>query len=362
MERGFDGNKLYDAIDLLENGPGRAEALLGAITQADKAGDSYWRMFFRFEYISEQYFHGEAVKCIPAVAEAEAVYKENPKAITRYKGDTLCKEAYIMSVLLSADTISCLPQVPLIQWKDMLDNFYRLSKKSGMAERCYYWQMFWHWRCIDFKQAEDYLKMAWNTKMDDRFGCVACEHAYAAGFYLETGQKGMAYMYAGKLEKHIMHTSCDNALPYLWAAYSKEALDRGAVNEALPFAKKLYKNCNKDKRDLEYIGIVLRCFAYGNINKALQIFIKWSGYATDTWNQRAKYYFYMGSWVLFRELSKKQDIVNLKPTENQGFWRKDGKYGTQALADWFYKETLEIAKNFDKRNGSNYYSGHLSFA
>lgn len=139
----FDGNSLINIIHMQKRGKPRIDMLKDAIVQADQAGDNYWRMYMRFDYIAEQYFHGDAVKCIPVVTELENVFKENPAAVERHKGDTLGKEAYIMAVILGVDTIACLPQVSLEQWDNMLDGLYSLVKQFGMAERSYYWQVFW---------------------------------------------------------------------------------------------------------------------------------------------------------------------------------------------------------------------------
>lgn len=59
MKRGFDGNKLYDSIDLLENGPGRAEALFDAITQADKAGTTTGGCFSVLNIFQNSIFMGK---------------------------------------------------------------------------------------------------------------------------------------------------------------------------------------------------------------------------------------------------------------------------------------------------------------
>lgn len=80
------------------------------------------------------------------------------------------------------------------------------------------------------------------------------------------------------------------------------------------------------------------------------------------WDQKAKYYFYMGSYVLFRELSKKKADASLELPAKSGVWREDGIYNTSVLADWFYKQASNIAESFDKRNGNDYYTKHLEIA
>lgn len=358
----FDGEKLINIIHMQQRGKTRIDMLKDVIAQADQAGDNYWRMYMRFDYISEQYFHGDAVKCIPVVTELENVFKENPAAVERHKGDTLGKEAYIMAVILGVDTIACLPQVALEQWDNILDGLYSLVKQFGMAERSYYWQVFWRWMYIDWEKAEEYLQKAWNTKPDDRFDCESCEHAYATSLYLHMGQKEKADTYAEKVEKGILDDVCDDTFPNLWSSYLEYALFNSDIKSAVPYARKLYRKCNNDQGDLKHMGKVLQYFAYKNTTKGVKLFQKRLEWTNGIWDKKAKFSFYTGAWALFRELSKKSETVKMELPMEFAQWREDGVYETAVLADWFYKESEAIAKSFDKRNGTGFYMEYLKHA
>ena len=358
----FDGQRLIREIHLLERGKPRIDMLKEAIAQADQAGDNYWRMYMRFDYISEQYFHGDAVKCIPVVTELEDVFKENPGAVERHKGDTLGKEAYIMAVILGIDSISCIPQVSSEEWDKLLDGLYSLVKQFGMAERSYYWQVFWRWLYVDLDKAEEYLNKAWNTKEDYRFDCEACEYSYAARLYLEMGQKKKADTYAEKIEEDLLDEQCDSASTNLLDFYLKDALYRGDIKTAGRYAKKLHRKHNKDQGDLEYMGQVLQYYAYSNISNGLTLFKRRLIWTIGMWHQRANFHFYTGAWVLFRELSKEQDKTSMELPKEFEAWKEDGIYETAVLADLFYKKSSEIAERFDKRNGSSYYKDYLERA
>lgn len=358
----FDGDKLIRKIHLMEHGKPRTDMLKDAIVQADQAGDNYWRMYMRFDYISEQYFHGDAVKCIPVVTELENVFRENPAAVERHKGDTLGKEAYIMAVILGVDSISCIPQVSLEEWDKLLDGLYSLVKQFGMAERSYYWQVFWRWLYVDLDKAEEYFNKAWNAEPDYRFDCEACEHSYAARLYLEMGQKEKADTYAEKIEKNLLDESCDGASTNLLNFYLNDALYRGDVKAARQYARKLHRKQNKDQGDLEYMGKVLQYYAYTNTSNGLALFKRRLDWTIGMWNQKSIFHFYTGALALFRELSKKQHKADMElPKEFEAF-RQDGVYETAVLADWFYKKAEEIAERFDKRNGSSYYADYLGRA
>lgn len=361
-DNGFNGDALINIIHMQPRGKARTGMLEDAIAQADQAGDNYWRMYMRFDYISEQYFHGDAVKCIPVVTELENVFKENPAAVERYKGDDLGKEAYIMAVILGVDTISRLPQVTLEQWDSLLDGLHSLVKQFGRAERSYYWQVFWRWVYVDPQKAEEYLQKAWNTKPDDCFDCESCEHSYAARLYLNMGHKEKADTYAEKVEKGILPDVCDDTFPNLWSYYLEYALFNNDIGSAVPYARKLYRKCNNNQGDLCHIGKVMQYFAYKNTKKGVNLFQKRLEWTNGIWDQCAKFYFYTGAWALFRELSKKTEETEMELPKEFAQWREDGIYETASLADWFYKEAEAIAESFDKRNGSGFYMEYLKRA
>lgn len=356
----FDGDVLIKKIHLQNHGKPRIEMLKDAIVKADQAGDSYWRMYMRFDYITEQYFHGDAAKCIPVVQELESVFKENPAAVERYEGDDLGKEAYLMAVELGVDTIACLPQVSLEEWDKLLDEYYKLIKQFGMKERSYYWQVFWKWLYIDLNKAEEVFKKIWETEPDSRFDCEACEHSYAARLYLEMGQKEKADTYAEKIEKDLLDKTCEGAQANIWSFYLKYALYNKDIQMARPYARKLYRKHNKDQGDLEDMGQVLQYYAYKNTARGLKLFKERIEWTKGMWNQRSKFYFYTGSWALFKELAKDNNTINIDLSKKAfELWKEEGIYETAVLADWFYKKALEIAESFDNRNGSSYYTEYL---
>lgn len=314
----------------------------------------------RFDYITEQYFHGDAAKCIPVVQELESVFKENPAAVERYEGDDLGKEAYLMAVELGVDTIACLPQVSLEEWDKLLDEYYKLIKQFGMKERSYYWQVFWKWLYIDLNKAEEVFKKIWETEPDSRFDCEACEHSYAARLYLEMGQKEKADTYAEKIEKDLLDKTCEGAQANIWSFYLKYALYNKDIQMARPYARKLYRKHNKDQGDLEDMGQVLQYYAYKNTARGLKLFKERIEWTKGMWNQRSKFYFYTGSWALFKELAKDNNTINIDLSKKAfELWKEEGIYETAVLADWFYKKALEIAESFDNRNGSSYYTEYL---
>lgn len=358
----FDGDKLIREIHLSEHGKPRINMLKEAIAQADQAYDNYWRMYMRFDYISEQYFHGDAVKCIPVVTELENVFKENPAAVERHKGDTLGKEAYVMAVIIGIDSISCIPQVSLEEWDKLLDGLYSLVKQFGMAERSYYWQELWRWLYVDLDKAEEYFNKAWNTKPDYRFDCEACEYSYAARLYLRMGQKEKADTYAEKIEKDLLDAPCSGASNNILDFYLKDALYRRDIKAAKPYARKLHRKHNNDQGDLEYMGEVLQYYAYSNTHNGMALFKRRLDWTIGMWNQKSNFHFYTGAWALFRELSKKHGKVTMELPKEFEAWKEDGIYETAVLADWFYKKSAEIAERFDKRNGSNYYKDYLERA
>ena len=114
--------------------------------------------------------------------------------------------------------------------------------------------------------------------------------------------------------------------------------------------------------DLSYIGAVIRCFAYTNIEKAIEKFVSGMELVLGLWDQKKVYDFYKGAYVCFHELAKNKDTVTLSLPEEFPMYNKSGSYNCKELEQWFYEQAEATGNKFDKRNNSNYFKKNLSLA
>ncbi|MBS5145664.1 MAG: hypothetical protein KHY89_09210 [Butyricicoccus pullicaecorum] len=351
----FNGTAIYSFLETLPDGAQKLSALSDAIQQADSANDPYWRLLFRTDYACQAIFHDDAPKAIPAAAEFNAILKQYPEALP----EELLTFSHLLIMQTAIEPINDLPQIPLSEWEQLLDEFQILTERYQLGERTYWAQMARFWQYIDKEKAFAYLKKSWNTPRDDMSDCEACEYSYAIYLSLLFGDRDAADMYAKPIKEHTVEY-CKDTPKLMWLAYLEDALRRGDLTEAKPLADKLFDRIHADKSELNYLAAVLHCWAYTNLDKALEQLPLYVDWALSMWNQKIKYDFCKASWVCFHELSKKQDCISLPLSAAFPLYQEDNMYHTDALAHWFYAEAEKIAARFDARNGTDYFQHDLT--
>lgn len=107
------------------------------------------------------------------------------------------------------------------------------------------------------------------------------------------GNRAAADEYAKPMEQGRMRFCPDTPHLY-WPAYLEYALDHGDMKEAEKRANALYRKADRDKSDLSYTGAVLRCWAYTDPERALELFAKRLEWSIGMWDQKKAYDFDKG--------------------------------------------------------------------
>lgn len=353
----FDGKALASYLSMVPGGAPRMDALKNAIGLADEAGDAYYGLFWRYDYACEATFRDDATKAMPVAAEFAQMFEEYPNALPKDGG----AEAYLMITQMGIDPVAYLPQIPIEQWEQMMEQFHALVKRFHIGMRTYWWQMARFWTYIDKKKAFEYFEKFWKTGRDGLSDCRACERSNAVRMCLLIGDRAAADEYAKPLKAGKFQFCSDTPHLYL-LAYLEDALDRGDLDEARPLANQLSRKGNRDKSDLSYVGAVLRCFAYSDLDRAIERLTSRLEWTFGMWDKKKVYDFYKGAWVCFRELSKRQDTISLDLPKEFAMYQADGTYDCAALEQWFHDQAEDIAGQFDKRNGSDFFARDMAAA
>lgn len=351
----FDGEMLMREMSIVPSGAMKMDALKEAIRQADEAKQDYYRLIFRYDYASEATFHDDPPKAMPIAAEFSHIFEENPTALPEDSG----KDAYLMIIQMGIDPIVHLPQIPMTQWEELMKQFYDLVKHYHVGLRTYWKQMTNFWQYIDKEKAFEYFEKFWKTGRDSLSDCRACDRSFAVRMCLLVGDRKAADEYAKPLKAGRIRFCPDTPQLY-WLAYLEDALDRGDLKEAIPFANQLFYKGNRDKGDLSYLGAVLRCWAYTDLDKAIEKLTSRLEWTFGMWDQKKIYDFYKGAIACFRELAKRQEVVSLNLSKDFPLYNEENSYNCTTLADWFYNQAEVIAKRFDARNQSDYFVKNLA--
>ncbi len=356
MKNRFNGRAIQNVIERLPDGASKMAALLDAIQQADEAGELYWRLHFRYTYIYQATFHDDAPKAMPMAAEFSSIYDGHFEEAQR---TVFGPAAYLYVMEMGVEPAVRLPQIPLEQYEAMLAKFRDLTRRFGLGEQVYWWEMFFRWQYADIQQAKKCLETAWRAPKDKVSDCVACEHTRAVELYLALGDRETADRYAKPLlERRI--SPCGSTFQQLNQIYLDDALDRGRLDEAIPYAQKLQKIGERDRGDLSYISSVLRCWGLADTKQALALFSRRLEWTFGMWDQKWLYDFYKAAWVCFREADRKQ--LKLRLPEKFPLYRADGVYDAPELAVWFYQQAKNIGERFDQRNRARYFADNLAKA
>lgn len=355
MKNNFHGAALSQQLDRL-SGSVKMAALLSAIQQADEAKDHYYRMLFRYEYAYEATFHDDPPKAMPAAIEFGTIFEEHPEVLGPDG-----REMYLMITQMAIDPVVSLPQIPLEQWESMMEQFHLLIKRFNLGHRVYWWQMCRFHIYLDKQKAFAYFQKFWKTGRDALSDCRACERCYGVRLHLLMDDFAGAEEMAKPIKQKRIRF-CSDTPHLMLLAYIEDAMDRGDLKTALPYARELKRIAHRDKSDLSYIGAVLRCFAYSDLEIAVDLMEKSFPWIIGMWNQKLMYDFYKGVWTVLRQLRKKNDTFHLNLPEQISCYREDGIYQLPELEIWIYQQAKSIAERFDTRNGTDYFSVNLELA
>lgn len=355
--KGFNGQQLDAEITNIPHGEFRMDALADAIYQADQAKDPYWQMLFRYMYACEATFYDDPTKAIPVSEEFGPIFEVYPNILPDDGG----VECYLMITQMGIDPIVFLPDISMEEWEEKMDQFYVLVKRYHIGLRTYWWQMCRFWQYKDKEKSFEYFQKFWKTGRDGLSDCRACERSYAVKMSLLVGDKEAADNYAKPMEQGRIRFCSDTPQLY-WLAYLEYALDRGDLREARRRANALYRKGNRDKSDLSYVGAVLRCWAYTDLERAMELLQSRLDWTFRIWDQKKRYDFYKGAWVCLCQAAKRQKEILLNFSEKFECWQEDGIYDTEKLRDWFFQQAKGIGEQFDQRNGSDYFQQDLALA
>lgn len=356
----FDGEAMAMILGMLPKGAEKITALKEYIKEADEAGEAYYRLIWRYDYAYQEYFYGDPVKAMPIASEFTEIYEANPHALDDVR-DNGGAESYLMITQMGLDNVVALPQIPMEEWEKMMDQFHGLVKRFHLGHKVYWWQMARFWQYIDKEKAYQYFQKFWKTGRDGLSDCRACERCYAVHMSLLAGDRKAADEFAKPLKAG--RTNFCNDAPKLYRYYYLEdALDRGELKEAVPYANQLSVKLEPRIHDLSFLAAVVRCFAYTDLDKAIKKLESGMKLALGLWDQIKVYDYYKGAYVCFHELAKVKDTVALDLPEEFPRYEKDGVYSCQELERWFYEQAGVIGDRFDNRNGSRYFQENLARA
>lgn len=326
--------------------PVRAAVNLEAVALADQADNPRYRLSSRYDLAWAYAMGDDPAKALPVCAEFFSLLEEYPNVY----GPGRRIEAP-SAAMIAFHVARSLPQIPLSQCRELLQQFQDQVKRYGVGERV--WQL--HACCFsldtgDLQAAQMQYQAFRAAPRDDFSDCPACEASNAAECLLRMGHRREA----DKMVRPVLEgaLTCESQPWSVLSLLIHDDLDRGNLAGAVERGKWLARCEMKSRSDLSHIGTLLRLGAYTDPAPYQWMLEKYLPWTSGLWDQEILFRFYRGAWVFCASLEQRQEAALLPLPKELPLDDSGEKSRCAALADYFYREAAAIAQRFDRRNGT----------
>jgi len=342
-------NSILRELYTMQYGDAKIALAEEAVRLADLNGDLNLQVTARNELISAAIHGGESEKAIVAYSWCLKKYDENPESFSNYL--LFWQYKWILN------NIHHFPSVSREQIDSIFADAVRRYQQNGISLRPIYGE-----RCAlelcsgnPEKAAQYYHK--WLTENRDFYAdCLACETNRQVEYLAVCGRDEEALKVA---EPILSGDRVCSEVPHLTLGSVLLPLLRlNQVETASECFTKGYKLISGNKDFLETVAQQIEFLALvGKTKRAARLFEKHFNWALDTRDLYNKFQFYKAVCLLL-DAVKAEKIKLLLPNGCKEF-REDGVYEVKKLRQSFLREAEELARQFDKRNGNNFFSEKL---
>ena len=346
----FDPQKLIQEIHEMEHGTARLEAISDAIAQADSENAHYWRLYFRFEFLTESNIHGDNFRGLLCFPEYLKIFDEHPELEEEMYQDVMWAFKWLL------DNLPDFYQISLDQAEEYFDEFKRRSQKYGLSLRTYHMKHAKFYMNIN----QDFAQVAYTNfkhfPRGENSDCEACELNFDMDFALSQGELEKALEIARPLiagEKR-----CAEIPQVTYARLSQYYLYHDNPEEALYYGILCERAIQNGSEFLKETGELLELFSVTDVGHGWKLF----KYALQDFvrckNPTMRMTFARGAYRLLLKVAEETEYSQSGFLKLLPVMPEEEGWSVKALADFFYEIADDIAEKIDKRN-ENYYFGNL---
>ncbi|MEW4368737.1 hypothetical protein [Paenibacillus kandeliae] len=341
--------ELYEQACELPDGRAKIELLEQAVRIADRLGDIKGAYTIRTELVETAVFNGYALKAITHFSWQLGQFDRDPSAY--WERNLLWSYKWIVSNSLHFPQISRQQLMELMQ--DMRDRFVR----AGYTERTYYGNLFtFYIHTGEFELADEYYEKVQQMEREDISDCSACERNEIVDYLVASGRDEESLEAADDILKGKL--SCAE-VPHLTMAVVLLPLYRlGRNKEAVRYQRKNYSMICDNRDFLRSIGEHIAYLTYADPFHGLELYEQYAEWSLDCDSLLDRMYFHAYAAGLFRVLAQEDVQFQLRLPESYPY--VEDRTDVQSLSRHLQEMALELAEQFDQRNGTPYYSGVVS--
>lgn len=343
----FNPQEYVHKINNEEHGAARLAHITEAIQEADNAGQAYWRLYFRYEYIEESVFYGDNFKGLLCFPEYLKIFDEHPEQEDEMSQDMMWAFKWLLG------DVDDYYQISLEQVENYFSEFKQRCQKYGFSLRTYYMKQTSFWLEVDLPRAlenfEKFKKFSRNRNSD----CIACEINFEMEVLLRQHKEKEALSVA---EPILTHRKSCAEIPHLtYATLAEYYFSEGNFTEAEYYAD-LCKNLIFGKPEfLKELGMLMEIYSRINPPEAWNLLKYHVNFFMKCNNPKMKMTFARGAFRVMEVLqqetefvhSSRMNVLPIKPSEDG--WR------SEEMKQYFYEQAKEIAEKLDQRNQIPHY-------
>lgn len=352
---------LIRAFDLVsesldrDDGEGRIAVCEEAVRQADLSGDLKIQYFAREHFVRACAFGGAPDRALVGFSWLVAQFDKDRDSFSEW--NLLWKYKWIVGLIAN------FPQIPKTRIHEMLDDFETRAVRAGYGLHSVYMlryrlEKFWG----NKKQAIEYFQKMSELPVDELSNCEVCElHARIGfAFYRGDDERGVelavSLLEGGKKCATVpQRTYADILLPLVRLGRQTEAL--GYHRRGYPVVRPNMSFMNEVADHLIFLVLT------ENLARAVTLFERhfpWLEQRRDLYHH---FRFLLAGWLLFDVLSAQADKkVRLKLETFFPQYSEDNLYDAEGLALWCKQEAAELARRFDERNETDFFTQTLAEA
>lgn len=366
METGYNPEELVFNYKRLSHGKARASAIRYAINQADINNDIPYMIFLREELCDESSWFLDELDVVTIFPELLSLIDKYPDAgLTCFQqgADHQSDLLYLYGHMLD----SCLSfyQIP---FEDCI-NFHNDYKKRRVAygyspRKAYHDFVEFYIETGHMESAKEFLHKL-KVIPPASYDCVACSTITEIKYYLLNNEKEKADKLAEKILNGTLRCrgTLSDSLLRLKQQYLKYDILHGNYGEAAEAADLLEHSGSEVKVHNRWASFMC-AYAFHKPGRGLRIYKKhWKEWEEEK-DQYERFYEFKDAACFFKCLKCNKETIKLDAGNIFPLYNKTNVYNTEDLCNYYYKEAENIAKKFDKRNGTGKFINELviSFA
>lgn len=364
----YDPYELRYNFSEMEPGKARADAMRYAMEQADLNNDIENMVYFRMELCDETEWYGNGLDNFVLFPELLAIIDKNTAngKFSRRKLHNIM-EGVLWTYESMLSVCSDYYQVSLEDCINFHNDFLKRWTAYGRSPREPYRMMSGFYRDAGYLDKAGEALAALKAARMESYDCPGCIANTEIGYYLSVNEKEKADLLAKKIEDGILrcgnNLSNSNSVPRMHKHYLEYYLLHGDYEKA---AEKAYilERCKSKVIDYKLWSSFMCAYLYTNTGRGIRVYKKhWK----DIENQQRPGYMYSSfkdAACFFAGLNKvnHKDTIRLQADKTFPLYNEENIYKTDSLASYYYKKAEDVARKFDKRNGTDKYINELEIS